>query len=51
MSSASETVATTGRILKPYTPDPETKSHKRWRLLVVVLVVLFCLVFRCWSRR
>jgi len=45
MSSASETVATTGRILKPYTPDPETKSHKRWRLLVVVLVVLFCLVY------
>ncbi|HLZ84479.1 MAG TPA: O-antigen ligase family protein [Caulobacteraceae bacterium] len=31
-------------IMKPYTPDPDRRSHKLLRLLVIILVSGFCLI-------
>ena len=45
MSSVSEAAPARSVILKPYTPDPERKAHKRMRLLVIVLVSLFCVSY------
>ena len=45
MTSSAEPVTGPAIIMKPYTPDPNGRGRRRARLLVVVLVSIFCLVY------